>query len=97
VVGQVDDAGDVAWFSIQPFEKYEGGATTLTVERFDGRDAIVLIGGTWLAVPVPSDAALGCRESGDLTVTPIEVPSQTALVRLNADLEVVGVECLYAE
>jgi hypothetical protein len=97
VAGELDDAGAAEWFSIQPLDKLADGSFYLTVDRFDGRDAIVLVGGTWLAVPVPPDATLNCSEPGDLSSTPVEVPSRSALVTLNADLEVVGVECLYAE
>lgn len=97
MVGEFDEAGAAAWFSIEPFDNVADGSFQLTVDRFDGRDAIVLIGGTWLAVPVPPDATLTCSEPGDLASTPVEVPSRSALVVLDADLEVVAVECLHAE
>ena len=97
VTGKFDDSGDVAWFAIQPFETYEGGVSQLDAEGFDGRDAIVRVGGIRLAVPIRQDATLTCSEPGDLTATPVEVPSSSAGVTLNADLEVIGVFCHYSE
>lgn len=97
VAGEVDATGAAEWFAIQPLDRSSDGSSQLTVDRFDGRDAIVLIGGIWLAMPVPPDATLTCSESGDLSSTPLDVPSRSALVTLNAALEIDGVHCLYSE
>jgi hypothetical protein len=95
VAGALDESGAVAWFAIQPLVKLGDGSFQLTVDRFEGRDAIVLVGGTWVPVPVRFDAKLRCAEPGDLAATPVEVPSRARLATLNAEGEVVAVECLY--
>jgi hypothetical protein len=95
VVGALDESGAVAWFAIEPLVKLDDGSFQLTVDRFEGRDAIVLVGGTWVSVPVRSDAELRCDEPGDLAATPVEVPSRARLAALNTEGEVVAVECLY--
>ncbi len=97
VTGELDGAGQVAWFAIQPLEKLSDGSTQLTVDRFDGRTAIVLIGGTRVAVPIRVDATLNCSEPGDLASDPVKVPSSSSLARLNGAGEVIAVECLYGE
>jgi hypothetical protein len=95
VAGAVDESGAVAWFAIQPLVKLGDGSFQLTVDRFEGRDAIVSVGGIWVPVPVRLDAELRCAEPGDLAATPIDVPSRARLATLNAEGEVVAVECLY--
>lgn len=97
IAGGLDDAGAVDWFSIEPLDKNPDGTFALGTDRFDGRDAIVRIGGTRIARPVPTDATLLCAEPGDLSSTPIDVPASSALVLMNGDMEVVRIECLYAE
>lgn len=97
VAGELDSAGHVAWFAIQPMEKLFDGSTQLTVDRFDGRSAIVLIGGTRVSVPIRADARLNCSEPGDLAGDPVKVPSSSSLARVNGEGEVIAVECLYGE
>lgn len=95
VAGGYDDNGAVSWFVIQPLEKLDDGSYQLAVDRFEGRDAIVLVGESWVASTVRPDATLKCSEPGDLAATPVEVPSRAGLVTLNGEGEVVAVECLY--
>lgn len=98
VAGAFSEANTAEWFTAQPFEPDGQDHFTLYVDGFEERSAIVRIGSVSVPVPVRRDATLACSEPGDLGVTPLDLPSRSSFIAtLNADLEVVALDCLYSE
>lgn len=94
--GMFNDRGEVGWFAVGDVPVY-GTELFAYVDRFQGRDAIVWLGGVKLVIPIRSDVTLSCSEEGDLRSTPVRVPAETSVALLSEDFEVIQIQCLYSE
>ena len=97
VVGKFDDHGAAAWFAAGGLEVDGESNVQMDVERFEDRDAIVRLGEVLFAVPIRPDATLVCSEPGDLSSSPVRVPSRNSGATLNDDFAVTSVYCYYSE
>ncbi len=93
VVGKFNDQGAAAWFAAAGLLVDGESNVQMDVERFENRDAIVRLGEVLFAVPIRPDATLVCSEPGDLSSSPVRVPSSGSAAALNDDFAVSAVYC----